>query len=261
MNCEVEAMSRDSGAASPPHSSKRTLSARALLITIVASLAVTSIFAVIVISRLTQPEPVTSLRPFGIPANIPTALADQMGLSPTPNRPAPGFKLVDQSGRSFTLSSFRGRAVVLEFMDPHCVDICPIVSSEFVDAYRNLGSLASKVVFVAINVNPNYLTTSDVLSFTREHNLSIIPDWHFLTGSLDALQAVWKHFGIEVIVPKPSGDVIHTSLLFFIDRWGHERFLASPMVEHTSSGKAYLPNASITSWGRGIELVARQLAR
>jgi cytochrome oxidase Cu insertion factor (SCO1/SenC/PrrC family) len=248
-------MSRDSGATSPRHSSQRSTSARALLIAIVASLAVTSIFAVLVISHLTQQEPVTPLRPFGIPANIPTALADQMGLSPTPNRPAPGFKLVDQSGRTFALSSFRGRAVVLEFMDPHCVDICPIV-----DAYRNLGTLASEVVFVAINVNPNYRTTSDVLSFTREHNLSIIPDWHFLTGSLDALQAVWKHFGIEVIVPKPRGDVIHTSLLFFIDRWGHERFLASPMVEHTSSGKAYLPSASIASWGRGIELVARQLA-
>ena len=253
-------MSRDSGETSPPHSSKGCSSARALLIAIAASFAITSIFAVLVIRHLTQHEPVTPLRPFGIPANIPTALADQMGLSPTPNRPAPGFKLVDQSGRTFALSSFRGRAVVLEFMDSHCVDICPIVSTEFVDAYRNLGSLASKVVFVAINVNPNYRTTSDVLSFTTEHNLSIIPDWHFLTGSLDALQAVWKHFGIEVIVPKPRGDVIHTSILFFIDRWGHERFVASPMVEHSSSGKAYLPSASIASWGHGIELVARQLA-
>jgi peroxiredoxin len=46
-----------------------------------------------------------------------------MGLSPVPARPAPGFTLTDQDGRTMSLSSFRGRAVVLEFMDPHCTDI------------------------------------------------------------------------------------------------------------------------------------------
>lgn len=41
------------------------------------------------------------------------------------------------------------RAVILEFMDTHCVDICPIVSQEFVDAYHDLGATASHAVFLA----------------------------------------------------------------------------------------------------------------
>lgn len=62
-----------------------------------------------------------------------------MQLSPVPVTRAPGFTLTDQDGQAMSLASLRGRAVVLEFMDPHCTDICPIVSREFIDAYRDLG--------------------------------------------------------------------------------------------------------------------------
>jgi hypothetical protein len=55
-----------------------------------------------------------------------------MGLAPVPARPAPGFTLADQDGRTMPLSGWRGKVVVLEFMDPHCTDICPLVSQEFV---------------------------------------------------------------------------------------------------------------------------------
>src|ERR1019366_5665924 len=52
-----------------------------------------------------------------------------------------------------SLSSLQGKTVVLEFTDPHCVDICPIVSQEFVDAYHDLGTPCSGVVFAAGNGN------------------------------------------------------------------------------------------------------------
>ena len=48
---------------------------------------------------------------------------------------------------------YRGKVVVLEFMDPHCTDIYPIVSQEFIDAYHDLGRAAGDVVFAAVNVN------------------------------------------------------------------------------------------------------------
>ena len=94
-----------------------------------------------------------NLRPSGIPANISTSLANLMQLSPVPGVRAPGFTLTDQRGHTLSLASLRGKVVVLEFMDPHCTDICPIVSEEFMNAYHDLGALAGKVVFAAINVN------------------------------------------------------------------------------------------------------------
>lgn len=193
----------------------------------------------------------------GVPASVSSSIADLMALSPLPSKVAPGFTLVDQTGRSTSLASLRGKAVVLEFMDPKCTDICPIVSQEFVDAYHDLGAQASHVVFVAVNVNQYHESVADVATFSREHQLNTIPSWLFLTGSTSALQTVWHDYGIDVISRGPNADVVHTSSIFFIDPTGHERFLASPIVDHTSSGASFLPGGQITSWGQGISLTAR----
>jgi cytochrome oxidase Cu insertion factor (SCO1/SenC/PrrC family) len=156
-------------------------------------------------------------------------------------------------------SSFRGRTVVLEFMDPHCVDICPIVSQEFIDAYHDLGPEASKVVFVAVNVNSYHVGVSDVAAFSREHQLTSIPSWHFFTGAVSDLEAAWNAYRIDVQTPGPNADVVHSSFVFFIGPDGRERYLANPTDEHTSNGTAYLPPGQITSWAQGIAVVARSL--
>ena len=199
-------------------------------------------------------------RPSGIPAGVPTALVDLMGLSPVPAGSAPGFTLTDQDGRVLQLADFRGKVVVLNFMDPHCTDICPIVSAEFLDAYRDLGGLAGRVVFAAVNVNQYHAAVSDVAAFSREHQLASIPNWHFLTGPVPGLRAVWKGYDVAVQAPRPDADIVHSSLVYFIDPLGRERYLASPMADHTASGTSYLPAGQVAEWGHGIALVARALA-
>jgi hypothetical protein len=148
----------------------------------------------------------------------------------------------------------------LEFMDPHCTDICPIVSAEFADAYRDVGAAAPQAVFIAVNVNPYFHAVSDVAAYSAEHQLTAIPSWHFLTGPLPTLKAVWNAYDISVAAPSRDADVIHTSEVLFIDPQGRERYLAAPMADYIPSGKAYLPAAPLAEWGRGIALVTRQLA-
>ena len=200
-------------------------------------------------------------RPSGIPVGVSDAQINLMGLSPVPARPAPGFTLTDQDGRTLSLSSLRGKVVVLEFMDPHCTDICPIVSQEYVDAYRDLGRLAGTVVFAAINVNQYHAAVTDMMAYSREQRLITIPDWHFLTGPVPDLRKVWGSYEIAVQAPSPNADIVHTSAVYFIDPNGQERFVAAPMADHTSSGASYLPAGQITAWGQGIAQVARALAR
>ena len=196
----------------------------------------------------------------GIPASVSTSLANLMVLSPLPADRAPGFTLTDQNGHTLSLSSLRGKVVVLQFMDPHCTDICPIVSAEFVKAYHDLGSLASKVVFAAVNVNVYHARVQDMAEYTRAQALNTIPSWHFLTGPVPALKTVWRGYNIQVYAPSPNADVQHTSVVYFIDPQGRERYLASPEVDHTKSGTSYLPASQQIAWGHGIALVARQLA-
>ncbi len=196
----------------------------------------------------------------GLPATVSTPLANLMSLSPLPRTAAPGFTLTDQDGHTLSLDSLRGKVVVLQFMDPHCTDICPIVSQEYVRAYHDLGPLASKVVFAAVNVNLYHAGVADMAEYSRAEGLTTIPDWHFFTGPAKDLKNVWGGYDIEVRAPNPDADVVHTSAVYFIDASGRERYLATPMVDHLKSGTAYLPAREIASWGHGIALVARQLA-
>jgi cytochrome oxidase Cu insertion factor (SCO1/SenC/PrrC family) len=234
---------------------------RVLAAVVAAGLVFAVAFAAAVLALRPHPARPGAIRASGIPASVPTKLANLMYLTPLPRLPAPGFTLTDQNGHTLSLSAFRGHAVVLEFMDPHCTDICPIVSQEFVDAYRDLGAAASQVVFLAVNVNAYHHGIADVAKFSREQQLNTIPSWHFFTGPVSSLRAVWNAYHIYVRAPGPNADVIHTSVVYFIDRSGRERFAATPMDDHTKKGTAYLPAAQLSSWGRGIALVARSLVR
>ena len=202
-----------------------------------------------------------NIRPSGIPRNISTGVANLMTLSPLPGIRAPGFTLTDQRGHTMSLASLRGKVVVLEFMDSHCTDICPIVSQEFVDAYHELGANASKIVFAAINVNQYHATVADMYTFSAAHQLTAIPTWHFFTGPLPALQTAWRHYNIQVDAPNPNADIIHTSSVYFIDAQGAERYLATPMADHKTNGTSYLPPDQIAAWASGIARLAGDMAR
>jgi cytochrome oxidase Cu insertion factor (SCO1/SenC/PrrC family) len=221
------------------------------------------------LSRPANPPAGQGPRPSGIPAGISTRLADLMSLDPLPGQAAPGFPLTDQSGRTMALSGFRGKVVVLQFMDPHCTDICPIVAQEFADAYRDLGPGAGKVVFAAVNVNPYYRSVHAVAAFSAGQRLTAIPGWHFFTGSLAALRAAWNGYHIAVSAPRPGGDILHTSAIYVIDRQGKERYLAVPEDERaakprfaygTSNETGYVSGGDMADWGRGIAELARSLA-
>ena len=232
----------------------------ALVVALVVTVVVAGLFAFVALRNSTQSNS-GPLRASGIPANVSTHTANMMSLSPLPSNQAPRFTLTDQKGRSLSLSSFKGRAIVLEFMDSHCTDICPIVSQELVDAYRDLGARASRVTFLAVNVNRYHTSVAAVRAFSNGHSLNTIPSWHFFTGSPDVLKAVWASYGITVIAPSPKVDVVHSSFIFFIDAQGRERYLANATDLHTASGQAYLPAGSLSAWGRGISTVVATLLK
>lgn len=211
--------------------------------------------------RARQASTEQSLRPSGIPASISTSLANEMAMDALGRQAAPPFTLSDQAGRRISLSSFRGKVVVLDFMDDRCTNVCPVVSAEFIAAHRDLGPLASKVVFIGVNANPFYRSVRDVAAFTSEQRLSVIPDWHYFTGTLPELRDVWSRYHITITAPNRN-DVIHTSAIYVIDPSGRERFLADadvevPQVKYRSNGQAYIPGGTESAWGHGIAELAR----
>jgi cytochrome oxidase Cu insertion factor (SCO1/SenC/PrrC family) len=108
-------------------------------------------------------------------------------------------------------------------------------------------------------MNQYHASVANMAAYSRQEALNTIPSWHFFTGPVPALQAAWRDYDIEVKAPKPDADIVHTSALYFIDPQGREAFVASPMVDHTKKGTAYLPAAQVIQWAKGIALVARDL--
>src|SRR6201996_8050813 len=112
--------------------------------------------------------------------------------------PATNFTLTSQDGRQVSLASLRGKVVLLAFLDPVCTTDCPLIAQEMRSADTMLGGKASSTELVAVVANPTYTSSAYTRAFTEQENLSQVPNWLYLTGSLGQLKNVWHDYGIEV---------------------------------------------------------------
>jgi cytochrome oxidase Cu insertion factor (SCO1/SenC/PrrC family) len=142
------------------------------------------------------------------------------GTPGTLDQPAPDFSLTSQDGKPVALSSLRGKAVLLTFLDPVCTTDCPLMAQEIRSADLLLGARASDTELVAVVANPTYLSTAYTLAFTRQERLDTVPNWLFLTGSLRQLQPVWERFGIQVENLPAGAMAAHNDLVFVISPQG-----------------------------------------
>ena len=132
--------------------------------------------------------------------------------------PAPNFQLVDQTGRATSLAQFRGRVVLIAFVDSQCTTICPLTTESMVEALRLLGPAAPDVQLLGINANPLALKVSDVAAYTRAHEMQ--GKWRFLTGALPQLEKVWRDY--HVYVSAINNDIDHQPAMVLIDPVGRE---------------------------------------
>jgi cytochrome oxidase Cu insertion factor (SCO1/SenC/PrrC family) len=139
------------------------------------------------------------------------------------NFAAPAFSLTDQHGHQVSLASLRGKVVLLTFLDPVCTSDCPVIAQEFRDADQLLGASAHRVELVAIVANPLYRSVSYTRAFDTQENLSWVPNWLFLTGSLAQLQQAWRNYAVAAQILPPGGMIAHSDVAYVIDRSGHTR--------------------------------------
>jgi len=138
----------------------------------------------------------------------------------TLDSPAAAFDLTDQHGRQVSLASLRGRVVLLTFLDPVCTNDCPLLAQEFRAADQVLGSQASKVALVAIVANPLYRSLAYTQAFDQEEQLTGLPNWYYLTGSLQQLSRAWKDYYVTAEVEGPGSMVLHPDVAYVIDARG-----------------------------------------
>ena len=159
------------------------------------------------------------------------------------NKPAPDFRLRNQFGQPMSLSQFRGKVIMLAFEDSECTTVCPLTTQSMLQAKQLLGPAGSQVQLLGVDANPDAISVSDVLSYSRTHGL--VNQWNFLTGSLAELKATWTKYDIAVQIEQDQID--HTPALFVIDQQGRER-------------KLYLTQMAYSSVGQSAQVLAEEIA-
>jgi cytochrome oxidase Cu insertion factor (SCO1/SenC/PrrC family) len=159
-------------------------------------------------------------------------------LGPVPTRPdatwaagarrAPGFRLRDQNGRPVSLASFRGRPVIVTFIDPLCRNLCPLEAKVLNDVESRFASTARPQI-VAVSVNPWGDARSRLVQDVRKWHLT--PQWRWAVGGSSQLASVWRRYQVAVRVEKKTiagvtvREISHVEAAFLVDPAGYQRAL------------------------------------
>jgi cytochrome oxidase Cu insertion factor (SCO1/SenC/PrrC family) len=141
---------------------------------------------------------------------------------------APDFRLTDGQGAPISLDRFRGRPVIVTFVDPVCRTLCPLEAKELNLAVEE-APRADRPAIVAVSVDP---WADSRANFRRDRRKwRLVPAWHWGVGRYAQLARVWHSYKIGVLDRKTVvggitvHDVSHTEASFVIDRKGYERAL------------------------------------
>jgi cytochrome oxidase Cu insertion factor (SCO1/SenC/PrrC family) len=166
----------------------------------------------------------------GSPAAVPTSVAPAgPDVSWAAGKlAAPDFSLVDQSGAPVSLGRFRGRPVILTFIDPLCRNLCP-TEAKILSAVESRFAAAQRPAIVAVSVNQwgnaRHVLLQDVSKWKLPR------DWHWAVGPAAKLERVWAAYkiGVSDSPVKVTGvtvhNISHTEAAFLIDPSGHQRAL------------------------------------
>lgn len=137
------------------------------------------------------------------------------------NRPAPAFRLPDATGRSVSLADYKGKLLVLEFMNttcPHCQKFAPVLESVHT-------RFKGKVGVVSIATHPDNARTVAEFAKTYKASFPILVDPQN-TAAMDYLKPGPPNYGFSI----PH--------LFLIDSSG---FIRDDFIQNPSNSQFFTP--------------------
>lgn len=164
----------------------------------------------------------------GSPSSRPAAVGGPEATWKAGARRAPNFALADQTGKKISIARFKGRAVIVTFIDPLCRNLCPLEAKVLERAVLQLPD-AQRPEIVSVSVNRWANTRRYLLQDDAKWNLH--SNWHWAVGPAPALAKVWRGYQIGVLdAPRTVAgvtvhNITHTEAAYVLDRDGNERAL------------------------------------
>ena len=169
--------------------------------------------------RASQPAAVPAVSPAPAGPDVTWAAAAKL---------APDFALTDQAGAPVSIARFRGRPVIVTFIDPLCRNLCP-TEAKVLEAVGARFPSARRPAIVAVSVdqwgNARRYLLQDMTKWKLSRN------WYWGVGRPAALAKVWAAYKIAVQdSPKTVAGITvhqisHTEAAFLVDPRGYQRAL------------------------------------
>jgi protein SCO1 len=140
-----------------------------------------------------------------------------------PARQAPDFSVRGSDGTPLTLSSYRGKVVLLGFGYTSCPNVCPATLAVLAQARRKLGTLGSQVQVIYLTVDPE----RDNAERLKQYLAAFDPSFVGGTGTAAEMAAVRSNYGVTAEKHGTGSDyaVAHSSFVYLIARDGKLRAL------------------------------------
>lgn len=128
---------------------------------------------------------------------------------------APPLALVDQHGDTVGLARYLGRPVLVTFAFAHCTTVCPLLVR---DVLAVQDRVSERPAVLIVTLDPWRDTPARLASLAERWHLG--PDAHVLSGEVAKVQRTLGAWNVARVRDPATGDVIHPSLVYLIDRRG-----------------------------------------
>lgn len=142
-------------------------------------------------------------------------------------------RLVDQYGHAFTLSSLRGRPLIVTFVAARCTEACPLINGKFAQTQQLFAHDHTDAMLLTITMEPEHDTVK-VMNGLAQRFGAKRDRWILATGAPRDVHALLRVFGVR------TGDD-HTTFVYVFDRNGvfRDRIFASSALERQLTGELH----------------------
>jgi protein SCO1/2 len=128
-------------------------------------------------------------------------------------------RLVDQTGRVFSLADLRGTPLVVTFVSAHCKDVCPLVDAQIGQAVADARARDLRVRFVTITLDPERDTIADMKKLARTFDADP-RSWLIAGGAVPDVHAVMQAFRVTANRGGDGYADVHTTFVYLVDKHG-----------------------------------------
>jgi protein SCO1/2 len=144
--------------------------------------------------------------------------ARRLAVQRTP-RPVPDAGLQDQGGRTFNLSDYRGRKLLVDFVYTRCRSICGALGAGFQQLSHDLPRAPDAAMLLTISFDPQADTPAALERYAQRFGADATV-WRIARPQDEAtLAALLRTFEV-VVLPDAYGEFQHNAALHLVDEGG-----------------------------------------